>query len=267
VKNQANHNNNNVELQYKNLSQFKVKHFHFSSIDSTNSWAKRNLDQWQKNGVTLITTEEQTEGRGRFQRVWMSPKNKNIYATFCIFLDQKREDIGQIPQLLALSLIEILENHQLTAQIKWPNDLLIEGGKVAGILSETTRLENQIGLICGIGVNVNMRPEEMLAINQKVTSLSSESGKTYQLSEILEELIDQFLQNLQIFLKEGFTPFFNAFKNCFLYQTSQEIYLSNGLEKIRGRFIKINEEGSIQLLLPDGQIKTFQSGEIITSFT
>lgn len=114
-----------------------MKHIHFDTIDSTNTWSKRHTGEWAPEGVTLVTASKQTSGRGRFKRTWISPPDVNIYATFCFWFDPKRNDVGHIPQLLALAGASTLMQQGFLPKIKWPNDLLLNGKKVAGILCET----------------------------------------------------------------------------------------------------------------------------------
>ena len=250
-------------LIQKKFRDYAVKHYHFNLIDSTNTWAKENLNLWDKDGVTLVTAAEQTHGRGRFKREWFSPKNKNISATFCFFVNVKQVNIGQIPQLLALSIVQILENYHVSARLKWPNDVLVNGKKIAGILCETTLDNHRIGVVCGVGLNINMTIEEMVNIDQKATSLSIEMGKILDLNEVLKQLNVQFLQNWEKFLIHGFHPFFDSFQERFYHQVGQKMSINNGTEKIDGKFLQVKEDGSICILLTDGQIQTCLAGEII----
>ena len=170
------HNNKNLpEPQYKIVHGMQIQRYHFSTIDSTNSWAKANVENWTASSdeimketdfaMTLVTAEEQTGGRGRFNRLWESPRGVNIYATFCFLVAPTRSDIRQIPQLLALAASQVLETYQFSPLIKWPNDILIQGKKIAGILCETTMHESLLGVVCGIGLNVNMTKETIEKIN------------------------------------------------------------------------------------------------------
>src|SRR4029077_7189564 len=106
--------------------------------------------------------------------------NLNIYATFCFWFDLQRTDIGHIPQLLALSAAQTLEEQGFLPTIKWPNDLLLRDKKVAGILCETILEQGLRGIVCGIGLNVNMPLHILNQIDRPATSLLFEGGHAFE---------------------------------------------------------------------------------------
>ncbi len=236
---------------------------HFATIDSTNTWAKQNGACLDPECITLITADEQTAGRGRFKRVWSSPKGLNIYATFCLFVDNDRQDIGNLPQIMALSAAEILEKKNFLPQIKWPNDLLISGKKTAGILCETTPLEFQRCVILGIGLNVNMPSDLLQKIDRPATSLFVESGKEQSREDILDLLEKRFVSNFAIFLKMGFSPFFEKYKFYLVHQKGEWIRFHDNRMVWEGSFEEITDDGALVLTLMSGEQKTFYAGEII----
>lgn len=263
MENKPEHNKKFTEPQYKSASIGSIQHFHFSVIDSTNTWSKENVGKWAAHALTLVTAAEQTGGRGRFKRHWESPKGVNIYATFCFLVDKKRPDIGQIPQLLALSAVQIVEELKFFPTIKWPNDVMLNGKKMAGILCETIEYEGKLGVVCGIGLNVNMTLETINKIDQPATSLFVESGKEYPVEDIAEKLAKYFGMNLQIFMLAGFSTFFEAFQSRSHYQPGQVICVQDGMHTWQGEFVCLNPDGSISLKLQDGAVKVCLSGEII----
>ena len=185
----------------------EVESRHFSSIDSTNTWAKEHLEELDQNKLTIITADGQTNGRGQFNRKWISPAGKNIYLTFCFFMDEKRTDMGQIPQVLAVSVIKVLETFGFEVKIKWPNDLILAGKKVGGILCETSPVRGKRGIVLGIGLNVNMDSGELEKVDQAATSLANEKGQEIEIGKILEPIKERFRKDIEIFLKEGFSSF------------------------------------------------------------
>jgi BirA family biotin operon repressor/biotin-[acetyl-CoA-carboxylase] ligase len=169
----------------------KMQHFHFETLPSTNDFAKAHLSLFPKEGYSLITAEEQTAGRGRFSRTWYSPKGKNLYATFVKMT--KVVQLEEEVQHLAKALQTLLFAHGLQATIKWPNDLLIGHKKVAGILIETVPYHEMTALIIGLGLNLNMTETEVAAIDQAATSLFIESGRLFDKTALLQELIPLLL--------------------------------------------------------------------------
>jgi len=168
------------------------KFIHLDSIDSTNEFAKRFFKKLKNR--TLILADEQTEGKGRFQRKWFSPKNEALYFSLILKKIRKTENLPFINLISALAIFDAIEEITgLKADLKWPNDIYLNKKKLSGILIEsifkTSRLS---GIIIGVGVNVNIKkfPEEL---RSKATSLYLE----------LNREIDKFL-----FLKSWIRGFF-----------------------------------------------------------
>jgi BirA family biotin operon repressor/biotin-[acetyl-CoA-carboxylase] ligase len=241
----------------------KIVHYHFETIESTNTWAKEHAVKFESKVLTLVTASAQTAGRGRFKRRWESPANLNIYATFCFFLDLLRSDIGHVPQLLALSTAQILEELGFKPTLKWPNDILLSSKKVGGILCETVLIEKQRCVICGIGLNVNMSLEELQKIDRPATSLLVESDKNYSVLQILELIKNQFIMNLNQFLETGFTKFFHAFISRSFLTKGQRIRFHDNQKIVEGYFNHFNLDGSISLQLLNGDINIFHAGEFL----
>jgi BirA family transcriptional regulator, biotin operon repressor / biotin---[acetyl-CoA-carboxylase] ligase len=255
------HNTNNfANAQGKNLI---LKHIHFETIDSTNTWAKQHSDQWAPQGLTIIRANEQTAGRGRFKRQWHSPPGINLYLTFCFWLPSDLINRGHIPQLLALAVVEVLEKNQCSPKIKWPNDVLLNKKKVAGILCETMSQEDKQGMICGIGLNVNMSQEESQCIDRPATSLFIETGKNFILQMIQDALENYFANYLMTYFEKGFDPFFNTFCCYSIYQPGDVVHFHDNQMLIEAYFEQFNLDGSIQLRLTNGLLKNFYAGEFI----
>src|SRR3990167_10400648 len=142
---------------------------HLTSVDSTQLYAKKNAHSFTQNKITCIAADNQTAGRGRFQRTWHSPPNCNIYATFYFQLPQTTPDLINLTQLMAASFSKCLINEGLPPKIKWPNDIQLNNKKLCGILCETVFHKHGIELFCGIGINVNMEPKDFIGIDQPAT--------------------------------------------------------------------------------------------------
>lgn len=241
----------------------EIKRIHFETIDSTNNWAKAHLDELDQTHLTLITADEQTAGRGRFKRSWISPKKTNILATFVFFQKNLREDLGNIPQILALSALRALEEIPLPIKIKWPNDLVINEKKLGGILCEVQQTQNNWGIVAGIGINVNMTEEWLKQIDRPAASLFTETGIKYPLESLIESLKDQFTTNISLFLSKGFSPFLETFKEALIHKKNSGIKFHDFQNILEGQFLGINPDGSLNLLLPNGTIKRCINGELI----
>lgn len=255
-----------------------IIHYHFECIDSTNTWAKEHVEKLDPLSLTLITVDTQTGGRGRFKRKWHSPPHVNIYATFCFFLEKVHFDktsIGQIPQLLALSTAYCLESLDFKPTLKWPNDVLLSGKKVAGILCETISDPMRKGrwVICGIGLNVRMSKNELDLIDRPATSLLVEAkeGNAPDLKLVLDLIQKQFNCHLIRFLKDGFQPFFSDYKKRSHFKKGQSIRFHDNQNMVEGFFHGLNKDGSLTLDLNQNaadkteidSLKTYYAGEFL----
>ena len=239
-----------------------MKHFHFESIDSTNRWAKEHVSEWDSSGMTLVTASHQTAGYGQFKRPWLSPAHLNLYASFCFFFPQTRQDRGNIPQLLALACIQTLEKYGFLAQFKWPNDVLLNQKKIAGILCETIMVEPQLlGVVCGIGLNINTPFSILHSLDRPATSLLIESQTIHSISEILEELSTQFSTLLEHFIAKGFLPFHALLQDVFFLKKGEPVAFDDYHTLREGKFVSLTVEGALELQTPEG-LKSYFSGEI-----
>lgn len=195
---------------------------HFDSLPSTNDWAKAQIETFPQEALTVITAQAQTAGRGRYGRRWISPSGENLYSTFVFFAEE--QDPLTLTHLLALSLSHILQERGIASRIKWPNDLLVKQKKIGGILCETVPPS---GIVIGVGVNVNMPPEQLAAIDQPATSLLCETGATHGITPLLHALTERFAADLKLYLEKGFAPFSPLFQTLLLNDSSLRALASN----------------------------------------
>lgn len=235
---------------------------HLQSIDSTQTYAKTHAHTFPPDLITCIVADTQTAGKGKFQRPWHSPADVNLYTTFYFRLHTSTPDLISLSGLLAVSLTKILIQKGFDPQIKWPNDLLLSGKKMAGILCETVFRSQFIEVFLGIGINVNMEKEECPFINQPVTSLKMETGHDWDLKELLQNLRIQFSHDLTLFKTEGFLPF-HTFYNQHLIHKGSVISFFDGKKTQEGIFHSVTECGKLNLQLPNQLFLTYYSGEYI----
>lgn len=239
-----------------------MKKFHFPSISSTNSWSKEHAAQFDPTQLTIVTADEQTAGRGRFKRSWVSPKDCNLYITYTFFIDRLDANVGNLPQVLALSAHELLQEKLQSIRIKWPNDLVIGKKKLAGILCEVTEVAPQWAVVIGIGINVNTPRSILEGIDRPATSLSEELGNPLDRQLLAEELHIKFNTFLKCFLQTGFAPLLVNFKKALIHQPGDTIQFHDFQKIITGTFLDLNDDGSLNLKLPNGSIKRCDSGEL-----
>jgi BirA family transcriptional regulator, biotin operon repressor / biotin---[acetyl-CoA-carboxylase] ligase len=177
-----------------------------AECDSTNSYLRRNYDQLKDKLPVLVTSGLQTAGRGREQRTWLSSRGKGLYSSFGFNL-AARQYLNMLPLIAGFSVIETLQAASgipnLELGIKWPNDVLCQGKKIAGILIENIIMETRLFCITGIGINLNHSMEDFpLELNQKAISLKMAAATTidYTVQEVnplLSRFLFQWLEKLE----------------------------------------------------------------------
>lgn len=164
----------------------QIIQYHFETISSTNDWAKDHLLSFPHDKITRITADVQTKARGQYGRYWHSPFG-NMYASFCFFLENP--ETPSLTFSFATSIVSLLEQYGVFSKIKWPNDIFVNGKKIAGILCETVPLsssDQRCGVVVGIGMNINMDSKELSLIDQPATSLFVETGTLWSPAQIIE---------------------------------------------------------------------------------
>jgi len=214
------------EKFYKKLkTQFIGKNLiHFESLNSTNDFAceieKKSYGDNSKEDLngTIIISEMQDQGRGRFSRVWLSPRG-GLWFTIILVTKIKERDLSKINLLAAISIAEILQTkYQLKITVKWPNDIYCNGNKLAGILSETEKINNSLYLNVGIGINVNIDSGIFINLNSKAISIMNLVGKKLNRETLLAEILLSFEKNYDYFVKtQDFKSIFNKIENNIIY--------------------------------------------------
>lgn len=239
----------------------KVTHIHLKQVDSTNTYAKNHYRDFNLDGMTRITADQQTAGRGRFNRTWMSPKDQNIYLTYFFTAPKKIMSLNNLAQIISLSITKLMIQQGLSPHIKWPNDVLINGKKIAGVLCETIDLHHHFGVILGCGINVNMSKTLLDQIDQPATSFFLELGKEQDKHVLIDQLEHFFLNDYHLYLQSGFEPFYTSY-DALLTHKGKPITLNQDGHLISGTLHSLNADGRLNILLDDGKIQTLSSGEI-----
>ncbi|WP_160679692.1 biotin--[acetyl-CoA-carboxylase] ligase [Clostridium sp. C8-1-8] len=244
---------------------------YFESIDSTNTYAKKVANDALDG--TLVIAEEQTLGKGRFDRVWVSPKYKGIWSSIILKPDIDPILVTRITQIAAASVYLAISKQGLSPKIKWPNDIVLNDKKIGGILIEMSCEMSQINyIVVGIGLNINLDqedfPEEVM---DKATSLKLEASKNIERKVILADIIKNFETLYRDFLISGSIG--SALEIC---KTNSSILgkdikiLHRGTETY-AKATDLNEDGNLIVTYEDGSIKPLFSGEVsvrgINSYT
>lgn len=253
-------------------SQIKTKWLghnvlYYDEIDSTNTEAKRRAEEGTPHG-TLVVADMQNAGRGRRGRNWDSPHNQGIF--FSILLRPQIEPVSapMLTLVMAVAVARgIVKNTGLKAEIKWPNDVVVDGKKVVGILTEMSAQVDYVNhIVIGTGINVHQEslPEELA---EKATSLDIElkkQGKTPDISraQLLEEILEQFEDCYDIFLQtQDLSGLKEEYNEC-LVNIGRRVRILDPLGEFDGCALGINEHGSLLVKKDNDEITEISSGEV-----
>ena len=227
----------------------------FDTLDSTNSYLKRNgkyLDHF-----TVVQANHQEKGKGRLGRSWQDQGNSLLFS---ILLKEKIEPerVPLLSLLAGASVVLTLEHYGLTPLVKWPNDTLVSEKKISGILTEAVSEGEDIFYIVGIGINLNQKEFEG-ELSQKATSLFLLTKKEYNKEEVLTVLLSYFTSLYQDYIQGG-KKFLTVVKSH-SYLDQKEVSLDYYGEHIHGTVIDITDKGTLLLDVSGKQIEV-SSGEV-----
>jgi len=234
----------------------------FEKIDSTNDALKQAL--LKNRNPTVYLAETQTNGKGRLDRSWYSPFGKNIYLSLAYFMHSNNFNLSGLSIIVGLAMCAAVEeNCQVPngLKVKWPNDIIANQQKLAGILIETTKNANDYTkIIIGIGINVNMLQADKDAINQPWTSLQKLTGNYIDRNQLCALLINKILVYLQRFKTQGLQGFMEEWKKRDIL-FNQPVRLNSNNLIFCGIGIGINNQGHLLLQFKDNLKQSFSSGE------
>jgi BirA family biotin operon repressor/biotin-[acetyl-CoA-carboxylase] ligase len=169
--------------------------------------------------------------------------------------------VHNLGQLLSISCSKLLEHSGFTPQIKWPNDVLVENKKIAGILCEIVPLEEKFAVVLGIGLNINMDSDTVSAIDQPATSLQLLSGQEWSLDETLYKLSKYFLEDLSTLQKKGFTPFHSYYEKHLAFK-GQLVTVQDGNRIIQGLCHELSPQGHLIIVSSSGEHVEVHAGSL-----
>lgn len=230
----------------------------FETIASTNDEAIRLAKLGVDEGM-CITSRSQTNGRGRNGRIWVSPSDSGLY--FSIVLRPKIEPkfISLLTLMTAVAVYETLKNtFSLSPDIKWVNDIHINGRKICGILAEAFETEIGIAVVVGIGINLNSQnfPVEFCEI---ATSILSESGEKPDIEILLQNLTKQFLKLYENFDPKTIREMW-AERSSYAFGKSVSVVLND--ETIYGTTRGLEENGALRVEIENNEIVIVQAGDV-----
>lgn len=253
------------EIRRQLLTERLGKKLHyFPEIDSTNNCARDLAEKGGMEGEVVIA-ESQTRGKGRLGRIWVSPAGRNLYLS--VILRPKLSPL-HAPQITLMSAVALAETVQtfisFPPEIKWPNDILVGGKKVAGILTESScTAERLFFVILGIGVNVNFPREEMPeSIRDTATSLMALSGAPVDRTALALQLIRSLNRCYGDLEERGFPPMAERWSGFFRLQ-GKRVKVEMMDQAVQGKAIGIDGDGALLLEDDAGTRQRIIAGDVI----
>ena len=235
---------------------------YFETVDSTNNEIKRQAEHGGREGLLAIA-ESQSAGRGRHGRMWQSPAGSGIWMSFLLRPDITPEQAAGITLVAAMGVAAaVREELGLPAQIKWPNDIVVNGRKLTGILVElSTDMECINYVAVGIGINVNNDsfPEE---IRDKATSLFDECGHKVIRSMIVASFGKNFERCYKIFMEDKDMRRLRVEYEAALVNKNAEVMIIDADTEKRRRALGISDSGELIVEDADGNTENIRAGEV-----
>ena len=251
-----------VGLETQNMGR---ELYFFKETDSTNNQLKDLGQKGAKEG-TLAIAETMTHGRGRSSKHWTAPAQTGIWMSLLLRPEILPHKASVLTLLAGLAVSQAIEEETgVVCEIKWPNDILINGKKIVGILMEMDcEMQQTHFIVLGIGINVNTKefPEELQDI---ATSLYQVVGHTFSRKKILQKVLLTFEKLYTIFLKEdqGFRPFLEQYENKCVTLHREIRVLGQGKVSFLAQGIGITPEGELKVKRMDtGKEEVVFSGEV-----
>ena len=228
---------------------------------STNAVAQQLVLNGKAPDWTVVTADRQTSGRGRHGRRWMSPAG-NLYSSTIVFPDRPQRSWAQLSLVAALAVADLARTIVPAADVtlKWPNDVLIGGRKLGGILLETGLSDHTPdALIIGTGINVEHAPLDM---PYGATSLNAEAAVPVRVEDCLARYLQGLVHWHDVWLESGFAPVRRAWlERAHGLGMMVEIAVAEG-RVCRGRFIGLAPDGLMECEGADGRIRFISSGSV-----
>lgn len=241
----------------------RFKRIHLDACASTNDHLKQNIARFETDFPLMVTADAQTAGRGREKRVWSSPRNLGIYATLAFCLADKRH-LSLLSITCGVAVVDMLETWiGKEFVLKWPNDILAEGKKIAGILCETVINADRIICLAGIGVNVNQDSGDFPeALRSRAGSLKLLTGREWPPAAGRDRLAASMARWLEKLSHDDRAAIIDRARHFSRAYLGQAICFHHQQRITRGIFLDIAVDGGLRLGMPDGETRTFYSGEL-----
>lgn len=235
---------------------------YFKSLPSTNTYIKK-LDSDDVQPGMVILTDNQTRGRGQYDRSWASEPGQNLTFSM-VFKPKTSNGFHTLTLACALALVEQVKSisSDLCIQIKWPNDVLVNGKKVAGLLTEAVFIGNKPArLVIGIGLNVN-QPKYRAELAEKATSLRIEMERQLSREALLSELLSRIEHKYRLWHQKQAKLLIQINREINGYGQWVGLTVNGSMKPDSYKLLGINESGRLVLLNHEGGLESFSHEQI-----
>lgn len=232
-----------------------------SSVDSTNRYALQQIAERTSSGLVVLA-EHQTAGRGRRGRQWVSPFGRNLYLSLLWTFDLDAAQLSGLSLAIAVAIVRALVKLKIAdLDLKWPNDVIWQGKKLSGVLLEMRGEANgPWQVVIGVGINVNMRDINDVAIDQPWVDLQTIVGERIERSQLAAMLLDELVHAVTLFQQSGLPPFLVEWRARDMCRNRQvELHFPDRVQPGIGR--GVDNHGAL-LLESEGVIKPYHAGEV-----
>ena len=240
-----------------------MKLIKLDAIHSTNDFLKELSQQEHLDNFTVVTAKSQTHGKGQMGSIWDSEKDKNLIFSILIKeSDFNINDIFNLNVLISVSIMEALNKIKISnLSIKWPNDILAENKKIAGILIENTIKEDgALQSIVGIGLNVNQTNFQNLP---KASSLKNIMNQDFEINSLLENIVFRIEQNVEMLKNHEIEFFWDKYESYLFRKGKLTVFESKNQHRFMGIISGVDRNGQLKVLLEDETTKLFGLKEIM----
>lgn len=234
----------------------------FDSIASTNTEALNQAKLGTDEGLCIVA-RQQTAGRGRHGRIWISELDAGLYFSLVLRPKIENKFLPLITLMAAIAVYDVLRNlYPIEPDIKWANDVHVHGKKICGILAEMSETKTGLAIILGIGINLNSKnfPPELSAIATSIEEETNDAPDKEDLLQTLMRLLSQFYDVLKS--ENGAAKIRQEWARRSSYAFGKPVRVKLTNETIVGTTCGIEESGALRVQTGDGEIKIVQAGEV-----
>ncbi len=241
--------------------------FVYNQIDSTNNVLLKLIRKGFAEDGSVVISDSQTAGRGRFGRNWASPPGCNLYLSMMLCPDISPQESAVFTFLASCALFDTFSNYGVSCSIKWPNDILVDGKKISGVLTELGISDRKVNyLIIGIGVNLNLSREfierKMKNVSDKTTSLLIVLGKETSREEFAGGLISAIDRYYTEFQNRGSSAIIKSWSDRWGLE-GREVSIDVLGETISGIVERVDQNGFLYLRTQEGTLRRVIAGDAV----